>query len=186
VSRLRADLVADPAPVALDLGPGEAALVGVEAVGPLTGIGLRLLERRRHEVRLDGRRLDRYGPAGRVRRGLGVISGAPVAADVSVLDQLAAVRGVAAAAAVLADAPLLARRGGDPAGILSGGERRVLAWLRCQLTRPRAVVLDAAGTGLDADTLAWCQRVVEGWRAEGVAVVVRAGRDEERAWAAPG
>jgi hypothetical protein len=46
-------------------------------------------------------------------------------------------------------------------------------------------VLDAAGTGLDVDTLTWCQRVVEGWRAEGVAVVVRAGRDEERAWAAP-
>lgn len=185
MSRLRADLVVQPAPVSLDLGPGEADLVDIEAVAPLTGIGLHLLERRRHDVRLDGRRLDRHGPAGRVRRGLGVVSGAPVAADVSILDQLAAVRGAAAAGAALAEAPLLAGRGADPAGILSGGERRVLAWLRCQLTRPRAVVLDAAGTSLDQDTLRWCDGVVARWRAEGVAVVVRPGRDEERAWAAP-
>ena len=112
------------------------------------------------------------------------MAGAPVAPDVTVHDHLAAVLGDAAAGRVLADAPLLAGRGADPAGVLSGGERRVLAWLRARTVAPRAVLLDRAGEGLDADTLAWAGRVVTAWAAAGVAVLVRAGRQEERGWAA--
>lgn len=135
-------------------------------------------------VHLDGRRL-RGGPARRVRRGLAVVSDAPVAADVSVHDHLAAVAGARGARGLLADAPLLRGRGVDPAGVLSGGERRVLAWLRARALGPRAVLLDGAGEGLDADTLAWAGALVAAWRSEGAAVVVRPGRTEERAWAAP-
>lgn len=134
---------------------------------------------------VDGHRL-RGGPARRVRRGLAVVSGAPVAPDVSVHDHLAAVVGARGARRVLADAPLLHGRGDDPAGVLSGGERRVLAWLRARALEPRAVLLDGAGEGLDADTLGWAGGLVAAWTTEGVAVLVRPGRTEERAWAAPG
>lgn len=141
---------------------------------------------RRGTAHLDGRRLRVRSLAGRVRRGVAVVSGAPVAADVSVHDHLAAVLGRRGAADVLAQAPLLAGRGGDPAGVLSGGERRVLAWLRARAVDPHVVVLDRAGEGLDADTLAWAGRVVADWASAGVAVLVRAGRIEEQAWARPG
>lgn len=139
-------------------------------------------EDRRGVVHLDGRRLRGRRLAGRIRRGLAVVSGAPVANDVSVHDHLAAVRGDRGADDLLRGAPLLAGRGPDPAGVLSGGERRVLAWLRARATEPRAVLLDRAGEGLDADALAWAEEVVRAWAADGVAVVVRAGRAEEHRW----
>lgn len=137
-------------------------------------------------VTVAGRRVRGRGLAGRVRRGLAVVSGAPVAADVDVHGHLAAVVGARGARALLADAPLLAGRGDDPAGVLSGGERRVLAWLRAQAVGPRAVLLDQAGEGLDAATLQWAGDVVVRWADAGVAVVVRAGRGEERAWGSLG
>lgn len=185
MNRLTAHLATADGHLEIALAPGEATTVTADAVAPLTGIGLPLVQRRQHEVRVNGRPVGRWGPAGRVRRGLGMVVGAPVAADVSILDQLAAVRGADEARALIAEAPLLAGRGDDPAGILSGGERRILAWLRCQLACPEAVVLDGAGTGLDATSLAWCGEVVARWRDDGVAVVVRAGRPEEEAWIGP-
>lgn len=139
---------------------------------------------RRDRVRVDGRRVDRYRTAGRVRRGLGLVTAAPVAGDVSVRDHLAAVTSVRRADALVAAAPLLAGRGGDPAGVLSGGERRVLALLRADAVTPRAVVLDGAGEGLDTATLAWAGDLVAGWRRHGVAVLVHVGRAEERRWIA--
>lgn len=141
---------------------------------------------RRGRVALDGRSVRGRGLAGRVRHGLAVVAGAPVAPDVTVHDHLAAVLGGRGATDVLAGAPLLIGRGPDPAGVLSGGERRVLAWLRARALAPRAVLLDRAGEGLDVDTIAWAGAVVATWAAEGVAVLVRPGRVEERAWADPG
>lgn len=164
-------------PVAV--APGEVRLLdgpdAADVVATLLGTD------RAGTVLLDGRPL-RGGISRRVRRGLAVVSGAPVAPDVSVHDHLAAALGARGADEVLASAPLLAGRGGDPAGVLSGGERRVLAWLRARASRPRAVVLDHAAEGLDADTLVWAGRVVSGWAADGVAVLVRPGRVEEREW----
>jgi ABC-type branched-subunit amino acid transport system ATPase component len=136
-------------------------------------------------VHLDGRRLPAGSLAARVRRGLAVVSGAPVADDVSVHDHLAAELGRRGTREVLAGAPLLAGRGADPAGVLSGGERRVLAWLRACAVAPRAVLLDRAAQGLDEHTLEWASGIVAAWLADGVAVVVRPGRAEERSWAGP-
>jgi ABC-type branched-subunit amino acid transport system ATPase component len=133
-------------------------------------------------ILLAGHRLDRLGPATRVRRGLAVVRGTEVADDVSVHDHLAATVGGRAARALLAAAPLLAHRGDDPAGVLSGGERRVLGWLQAQAAQPRAVLLDRAGTGLDATALRWAHEAVDRWLAGGTAVLVRPGRGEELAW----
>lgn len=161
----------------LAVAPGEAVEVPASAVPALV---------RRTDARdriwLDGRRLDRRGTAGRVRAGLGLVTDPVVAPEVSIVDHLAAVTSRRRAAALVASSPLLAGRGGDPAGVLSGGERRVLAVLRAAAVRPRVVVLDAAGAGLDPDGLAWVGDVVAAWRDEGVSLLVRIGRPEERAW----
>lgn len=167
----------------IEVAPGGAWLVddAPEAVvATLLGTG----PRRSGWARLDGRPL-RGSLASRVRRGLGVVQDAPVAPSVPVRDHLAARVGAAAADRALADAPLLAGRGDDPAGVLSGGERTVLAWLRALITDPTVLLLVRAGAGLDGATLAWAGEQVQAQRARGVSVVVVPGRVEEHAWAPP-
>lgn len=163
--------------IGLELRPGQsaelrtaddvAALVGPVSRGP---------------VRIDGRRIDRMSIPGRVRRGLAIVSGAEVAADVTLHDHIAAIIGAAATDDLLADVPRLAGRGRLPAGVLSGGERRILAWLRAIAVEPVAVVLDRAGTGLDDETLRWTDGIVAAWRSGGACILVRVGRPEERRW----
>jgi ABC-type branched-subunit amino acid transport system ATPase component/ABC-type branched-subunit amino acid transport system permease subunit len=134
------------------------------------------------QLELDGRGLGRRSPARRVRAGLAVVSGAEVASDLEVGGHLAAVVAPRVAEMHLATSPSLAGRGADPAGVLSGGERRQLGWLVAVVVDPRAVILDRAGTGLDRDAFDWAHRQLDRWLDSGVAVLVRPGRQEERRW----
>ena len=135
------------------------------------------------EVELAGTSIRRLDVAARARRGLAVVGTGSVAPDLSVRDHLAAVTTPTRADELLADAPLLAGRGGAPAGVLSGGERRVLGFLRAQALDPVVVVLNRAGAGLDDDVLDWAGRRTASWRQHGIALVVRPARPEERGWA---
>lgn len=177
---LRARLHLPDGPLELTVAGGDAAAIPRAAVAPLVDRG-----DPRDRISVDGRRIDRRGTAGRVRAGLASVTEAVVAPDVSVHDHLAAVTSRRRARELLASSPLLADRGDDPAGVLSGGERRVLTVLRAVATSPRAVVLDGAGEGLDAEALRWLDGVVRRWREDDVAVLVRPGRPEERAWLDP-
>lgn len=180
---LSARLVLPEGVVEMEVERGGARPVTPAAVAALLGED----GRDGHRITLAGRRLDGLDPAARVRAGLVAVRGdAPVAPEVSVRDHLGAVAPLRRVAPVLDGAPLLAGRGGLPAGVLSGGERRVLAWLRARLLAPVALVLDGAATGADEGTLAWMAHEVVTHRREGVAVLVRAGRPEERAWVAAG
>jgi len=163
----------------LELGAGEAAVLDdaadLEVLAALTGHG-------RGRVEVDGRQV-RGGPARRARHGLVVIADAAVADDVTVLDHVAAVVGPRRSGHVLGGLPLLAGRGDDPAGVLSGGERRALALLTAFALRPRVLVLDRAGVGLDAATLAWATAAIRRVRDAGSSVIVRSSREEEVQWA---
>jgi hypothetical protein len=138
---------------------------------------------RQHRIELAGKRVDHRSPAGRVRAGLAVVRGSEVAGDVSVRDHLIGACGRRRAAELLDGTSLLAARGDDPAGVLSGGERRVLGWLLADAADPRAAVLDRAGTGLDAVSIRWAHQVVDRWVDAGIAVLLRPGRPEEARWA---
>lgn len=179
--RLDAELALPTGRVEIRVGSGEVARLPDDGgvVDALAGTGP---DRRSHRVVLDGRPLDRRGPAARVRAGLVVVGDAPVAADVTVTDHLAVRARPATVEALLATVPRLAGRGDDPAGVLSGGERRALAWARAVLLDPCVVVLDRAATGLDADAVEWATRQLEAWLGAGVAVLVRPGRAAEMAW----
>lgn len=167
-TRLRAVLDL-PEPVVLRIAGGGVEQVGDRAVvRAVTGLDA---PPGRHRIHLAGRRIDRRSPARRVAAGLGVVGDAPVAADVTVADHLAAVVAPSRAAELVAGCPHLAGRGEDPAGWLSGGERRLLAWLRCEATGPLAVVLDGAFRGLDPDARAWAEARLAGWLARDVAVL---------------
>jgi ABC-type branched-subunit amino acid transport system ATPase component len=141
--------------------------------------------RRGDRLVVDGRSVTRRGSAARVRAGLVAVTETPVAPAVSVRDHLAAVTTRARADAVLGEVPRLAGRGGDPAGVLSGGERRLLSWARAVLLTPKVVVLDGAATGLDPDATSWASDRVERWRREqGVVILVVPRRAEEARWVA--
>ncbi|MTV24913.1 hypothetical protein FTX61_05700 [Nitriliruptoraceae bacterium ZYF776] len=181
VTRLSASLVLPDGRHELRVGGGEVVPLPdtPDAVVALAGTGAR---RRAHRITLDGRPLHRRRPAARVRAGLVVVGDAPVAADVTVADHLAVRADRATVAATLEQVPPLVGRGGDPAGVLSGGERRALAWARARLLDPKVVVLDRAATGLDTVSVRWATQQVHDWLAAGVGVLVRAGRAEEAAW----
>jgi branched-chain amino acid transport system ATP-binding protein len=63
--------------------------------------------------------------------------------------------------------PILRDRAGTPAGMLSGGQRRMVEFARSLMTRPRAVLLDEPSIGLDPKSLAFI--------AEAIGVVASAG-----------
>jgi ABC-type branched-subunit amino acid transport system ATPase component len=181
--RLQARLDLPDGPLDVEVAPGDTQQLPDDpaVVAALLGHD----RRRGHRVRLGGRRLDRRPVSARVRAGLVAVGQAPVAPEVSVRDHLAAVGSRSAADALLAATPVLAPLGARPAGMLSGGERRLLAWTLARALRPAVVVLDRAATGLDAAALAWADGVVADWRAHDVGVLVRVGRPEERRWLAP-
>jgi branched-chain amino acid transport system ATP-binding protein len=189
VTRLRAvrlldpDAPEDPGTFDLRLQPGEVARLPDDAATVAWFAGS-APPRRGDVLAVDGRDLRRRSSAARVRAGLVVVGDPPLAPAVSVRDHLAAVTSSSSATALLAQVPHLAARGSDPAGVLSGGERRLLGWARALLLTPRVVVLDRAATGLDTDAVRWATAQVDRWRDDGVCLLVRTGRAEERPWAA--
>lgn len=181
-SRVRLSAHLDVAEAAVELALPAGAVQRLPASDGVVAALADAQPTRAHRLALDGRRLERAGRARRVRAGLLVVGPPELAADVSVRDHLAAVARPRRADALLAQIPQLASRRNDPAGVLSGGERRLLGWLAAIALAPRCVVLDRAGTGLDPASLAWAHRVVDDWLAEGGVVLVRVGRDEEARW----
>lgn len=168
--------------VAVVRGDPDAAVAWLRGIRGRSAVAAERRAAHAGTLRLDGRSLRWRSVAGRVRAGLVTVTDVVVAPEVSVVDHLAARVPPAVARERLGDVPHLADRLDDPAGVLSGGERRLLAWARASALRPRVVVLDRAGTGLDGDALAWASTVVTAWREAGVCVLVRPGRVEEHAW----
>lgn len=150
-----------------EVAAGERVTVSAAEAALVTGIGLAPAG----AVRLDGRSIARWSPARRARHGVAAVVDAPVAPEVAVRDHLAARVTVARASALVDACPLLAGRGDEPAGVLSGGERRALAWLRADALDPRVVVLADAEAGLDPATRAWTAGLVARWRERGAVVL---------------
>ena len=105
------------------------------------------------EIRLDGREIGRTKTEERVRMGIGYVPQEhAVFARLSVRDNLAvgalSKRKPAAIDRVLAIFPKLAQRLDQPAGTLSGGERKMLAIGRAMLGDPKLLLLDEPTEGV--------------------------------------
>lgn len=105
------------------------------------------------EIRLDGREIGRTKTEERVRMGIGYVPQEhAVFARLSVRDNLAvgalSKRKPAAIDRILAIFPKLAQRLDQPAGTLSGGERKMLAIGRAMLGDPKLLLLDEPTEGV--------------------------------------
>lgn len=106
------------------------------------------------EVKFDGRDIGRYPTEERVRAGIGYVPQEhSVFARLSVQDNLAVgslsnMDAKAAVDRVLAIFPKLGERLQQPAGTLSGGERKMLAIARAMLGNPKLLLLDEPTEGV--------------------------------------
>lgn len=133
---------------------GAVAVLGRNGVGKTTLMRTIIgeLPAMAGRAQLDGRDIIALRTEQRVRLGLGYVpQEQAVFARLSVRDNLAVGRlggGAARLDEVLSLFPKLGQRLGQPAGTLSGGERKMLAIARALLLRPRVLLLDEPTEGI--------------------------------------
>lgn len=169
----------------LTVAPGElVALVGGNGAGKSTllRVAAGLLTAESGRVFVDGEDISELLPEERAAAGLAFVSGArPVFVDLSVADNLrvAAFRTHltsrafdTATAAVFELVPALARRKDAKAGVLSGGEQRLLAVAQTLYRRPKVLLADELSLGLDTEARTAVIELLRLLADEGVATVV--------------
>lgn len=142
--------------VSVSVPPGSVvALLGPNGAGKTTTLRVAagLLRHHHGEVRLDGKSLDGLPPHKRLRAGLCLIpEGRGVFPGLSVKDNLRLSippwRTDASVDEAFTAFPILAARGSQLAGTMSGGQQQMLALARTYLAGAKVVMLDEVSTGL--------------------------------------
>jgi urea transport system ATP-binding protein len=159
--------------------PGEVLFVlGRNGVGKSTLMKLLMgfLPCQAGTIRLDGQEITRLAPPERRRLG---ISYAPQ--ERVVFDELGVAENLflmappdaAARLAALAERfPLLAQRRDQRAGTLSGGEKKILSFVRCAIEDHCVVLLDEPTEGVQAENIERMESVIRDQRAAGTAFVI--------------
>jgi branched-chain amino acid transport system ATP-binding protein len=124
------------------------------------------------------------------RRGLSLVrEGAPVFADLSVLDNISLGAGLAAARrrqplgleAIWEIFPVLETMRRRPAGQLSGGQRQMLALATALASRPTLLLLDEPSAGLAPEAAATAFAAIARLRTTGLSVLIA---EQNREWLA--
>jgi len=167
--------------VDLHVAPGEVvALLGRNGAGKTTTMAsiIGFLRHRSGSISIDGRQLDHLAPHKRIRAGLGFVpqSGRPFR-GLSVRENLEIVRGRTMTAGwsvnqVFEVFPALREIAARDAGLLSGGQRQMLAVARALMTNPSIILLDEPTEGLAPVIVQTVGALVRRLRDEGIGVLL--------------
>jgi ABC-type branched-subunit amino acid transport system ATPase component len=153
-------------------------VVGRNGVGKSTLLKLLFgeLRCRRGSVRFEGHSLDSIEPAR--RRALGISycpQERPVFDDLSVRDNLTLMRSersLAGFAPLFARFPILERRLEQHAGTLSGGEKKILSFVRGLSEAPSLLLLDEPSEGVQWESIVHMAAMIGQAKSAGTALVV--------------
>ena len=126
-------------------------------------------------VVFDGRPITGLAPHRVARLGIALVpQGRGIFPELTVRQHLALARRPNgwSAERVAARFPILEARGGQPAGLLSGGEQQMLAIARALTMAPRLVVMDEPSDGLAPLYVAKVRDILRDMRAEGLGVLL--------------
>jgi branched-chain amino acid transport system ATP-binding protein len=127
-------------------------------------------------VRLDGRAIEGVEASRRRALGIGYCpQERPVFDDLSVRDNLTLMRSdrrIEAFEPCFARFPILARRLGQHAGTLSGGEKKILSFVRGLAEGAPLLLLDEPSEGVQWENILHMVALIEAARAQGAAFVV--------------
>ena len=161
------------------VAPGELlCVIGRNGVGKSTLLKLLFgqLPCREGSVRFEGRAL--AGTPAAQRRALGISycpQERPVFDDLSVRDNLTlmrADRSLAVFGSLFARFPILERRLEQHAGTLSGGEKKILSFVRGLSERQPLILLDEPSEGVQWENIVHMAELIEAAKAAGTALVV--------------
>jgi branched-chain amino acid transport system ATP-binding protein len=153
-------------------------VVGRNGVGKSTLLKLLFgeLRCRRGSVRFEGRALDGVEPARRRAFGISYCpQERPVFDDLSVRDNLTlmrAERSLARFAPLFGRFPILERRLEQHAGTLSGGEKKILSFVRGLSEAPALLLLDEPSEGVQWESIVHMVAMIEQAKSAGTALVV--------------
>lgn len=167
--------------VSLRVDPGEVvALLGRNGAGKTTTMAtlVGFLRHRSGTISLDDTDLGGLTPFKRVRAGLAIVpQGGRIFAGLSVRENLEIVRGHRNGLRWTADKafetfPTLADLAGRDAGLLSGGERQMLAVARALMVNPVIVLLDEPSEGLAPMIVKSVGALITQLKASGIGVLL--------------
>jgi len=153
-------------------------VVGRNGVGKSTLLKILfgLLRCRSGRVRFEGRPVKGIAPARRGALGIGYCpQERPVFDDLSVRDNLTLMRddrSLAAFAPLFARFPILERRLEQHAGTLSGGEKKILSFVRGLSEAKPLLLLDEPSEGVQWENIVHMAAAIEAAKAAGMALVI--------------
>lgn len=161
--------------ISLELAPGQVlGVIGRNGTGKTTlarliGGDLRPAA---GQIALEGRDIAAMPPWERAKAGIAVMPQTDMVFDALTVAENLALMGRVDLGEAGKRFPRITERLNQLAGSMSGGERKILGFVRAMLAPARLVVLDEPSEGVQAENIAHMQALVAAARARGVAVVL--------------
>ena len=161
--------------LSLELGPGRVlGVIGRNGTGKTTlarliGGELRAAEGR---IRLEGRDITALPPWARAKAGITLMPQTEMVFDALTVAENLALLGPVKLGALGERFPRITERLGQQAGSMSGGERKILGFVRAMLSPALVLVLDEPSEGVQAENIAHMQRCISEARARGQSCVL--------------
>ncbi len=161
--------------LSFELAPGQVlGIIGRNGTGKTTLARLISGELRAAEgqIRFNGRDVTRLPAWERARAGIAMMPQSDLVFDARTVAENLALLGPVTLEPLATRFPRITGRPGQLAGSMSGGERKILGFIRAMLSPARMVVLDEPSEGVQAENITHMQTTIAEARARGIACIL--------------